>query len=85
MTNTRTATWTNIGTNVADCNNNIDNILAEAGLDYKVISRPAYTEVDGQKIELPNHHVVLRESDNHVYQVAKNSYNICQNSRKTDT
>lgn len=79
MTNIRTATWTNIGTNVADCNNNIDNILAEAGLDYKVISRPAYTEVDGQKIELPNHHVVLRESDNHVYQVAKNSYNICQN------
>lgn len=74
-TNTRTATWTSIGTDVKSANNNLDMILSEAGLDYTVSSRPV--TVEGEI--LPNYHAIVRDSDNHVYNIAKKSYHICQN------
>lgn len=33
----RTTTWNNIGTNVETCNNNVNEVLLKAGLDYEVI------------------------------------------------
>lgn len=77
METTRTATWAKIGTNVGACNNNLQSILKEAGLDYQVESRPVSIEgVDGVSDRF---HAIVRNTDNHVYNVAKRTYTICQN------
>lgn len=79
MTNVnRTATWSHIGTGVGDCNNNLEEILRTANLDYTVESRPVtISGIDGFNDRF---HAVVRNSDNHVYNVAKKSYTICQNA-----
>ena len=76
MTETRTTTWETIGTNVETANNNLDNILAEAKLDYTVECRPV-TLADGTPIE--GYQAVVRTTDNKIYNIAKKSYNVCQN------
>lgn len=74
MNTNRTATWANIGTDVTSCNNNLDCILKNAGLDYTVESKPVI--VDGNVVE--NFHAIVR-SDGKVYNIPKKSYNVCQN------
>lgn len=76
-TDTRFATWSSIGTEVGKCNNNLADILKEAGLDYTVESRPVHVNgIDGFNDRF---HAIVRNTDDHVYNIAKNSYTICQN------
>ena len=77
MENLRKATWENIGTGVGTYNNNLEEILKAAHLDYKVESRPV--TIEGVNGVSDRFHAVVRDSDNHVYNVAKKSYTICQN------
>ena len=74
---TRTATWSNIGTSVEECNNNIDAILAKSGLDYDVIEQPVY--IGENKDSAEKFKAIVRNSDGHIYNIAKSSYTICQN------
>ena len=73
----RKATWDVIGTDVKDCNNNLDKILKESGLDYEVEYRPV--SVSGIEGDNDKFQAIVRKSDNHVYNIAKKSYTICQN------
>ena len=73
----RQATWANIGKDVSSYNNDIDVILRESGLDYRVVSRPV--NIGGIEGVNDRYHAIVRESDDHVYQIAKKSYTICQN------
>lgn len=72
----RAPSWSGIGTNVLNCNGNLSEILAKAGLNYNVVSRPV--SIDGVGI-VPEFKAIVRESDGKVYQIAKQSYEICQN------
>lgn len=47
MTNTRTSTWANIGTTLNE--NNIDDVLVKAGLDYTVTANPLYTTLNDKQ------------------------------------
>ena len=73
----RKATWDVIGTDVKDCNNDLDKILKESGLDYEVEYRPV--SVSGIEGDNDKFQAIVRKSDNHVYNIAKKSYTICQN------
>lgn len=74
----RNATWSTIGTDVRTCNNNLESILKEANLDYNVESRPVMVSgIDGVNDRF---HAIVRDSDNHVYNIAKKTYTICQNA-----
>lgn len=77
QTTTRQATWATIGTDVAFCNNNVEDILNAAGLNYNVIERPI--SIDGADDSQSRFKAIIRESDGHVYNIAKQSYTICQN------
>lgn len=76
MTRERVATWASIGTDVSNCNNNLDEILKEAELDYTVEKRTV--DVNGVGTS-DRFYAVVRNTDNHVYNVVKGSYNVCQN------
>lgn len=76
MTQLRTASWNNIGTDVKACNNNMNDILLKAGLDYEVISQPVYT-ADQQLLE--GFQALTRNTDNHLYNVVKSNYTPIQN------
>lgn len=71
----RQATWYEIGTDVNNCNN-LDDVLKRSGLDYTVKKSPLYIEND---IVVPGRVATVRESDNHVYGVVGDTYEICQN------
>ena len=73
----RKATWDVIGSNVSKCNNDLDAILKESNLDYEV----EYRDIQISGIEGVNEkfRAIVRKSDNHVYNIAKKSYTICQN------
>lgn len=73
----RHASWDKIGSNVVKCNNNLDEILKTAGLDYEVEYRPV--SVSGIDTPSDKWQAIVRKSDNHVYNIAKKSYTICQN------
>ena len=78
MSTTRVATWARIGADVNSCNNNLEEILKAANLDYIVESRPV--TIDGISGANDRFHAVVRNTDNHVYNIAKKSYTICQNA-----
>lgn len=50
------------------------------GLDYQVIKKPIFTEVGGQKIEVPDNFVTLRNDTNEALGVVGNRYEIVQNA-----
>lgn len=73
----REATWANIGTDVKQCKNNIDEILVKSGLDYNVVEQPVF--IGGGDAASDRFKAIVRESDGHVYNITKKSYTICQN------
>ncbi len=73
----RKASWDVIGTDVKECNNDLDKILKEAKLDYEVEYRPI--RVNGIEEDNDRFQAIVRKSDNYVYNIAKKSYTICQN------
>lgn len=74
----RVPSWSGIGTSVIGCGNNIEDILRKSGLDYTVTSKPVTVEGIGT---LPNYKAIVREDTGRVYQIAKQSYEICQNDK----
>lgn len=50
------------------------------GLDYQVIKKPLFTEVNGQKIEVADNFVTLRSDNNDTLGVVGNRYEIVQNA-----
>lgn len=72
----RTTTWNNIGTNVETCNNNVNEVLLKAGLDYEVISETVYTK---EGIALDGYQALVRDSDSHLYNIVKSNYTPVQN------
>lgn len=75
---TRQATWANIGTDVRQCKNNIQDILEQSGLNYTVAEQPVFIGNDA-KNESDRFKAIVRTSDGHVYNITKKSYTICQN------
>lgn len=78
MTNTRTATWNAIGTDVSACRN-IDEVLAAAKLDYEVKSE-AMTTASG--IIVPNRVATVANYEDGTQRylgVVSDNYEICQN------
>lgn len=55
-----------------------DQMLNEAGLDWKVNKIPAYAEVDGKKVSV-NRSVLVRDTDNKILTVVSNDWNHLQN------
>lgn len=73
----RKATWDVIGSDVSSCKNDLDAILKESNLDYEVEYRDiSVAGIDGANDRF---RAIVRKSDNHVYNIAKRSYTICQN------
>ena len=71
----RTNTFTNLGTNTLGART-VDEALRIGGLDYEVHKKPIYladgTEIHGYKS-------TVRDTDNHVYGIVSDKYNVVQN------
>lgn len=71
----RTNTFTNLGTNTIGVTT-IEEALRIGGLDYEVQKKPIYladgTEIHGYKS-------TVRDTDNHVYGIVSDKYNVVQN------
>lgn len=79
----RTSTWENIGTTVEECKD-LDSVLQKSNLDYTVIKKPVFLQTPEETRDIaisriPNRFATVRESDNHVYDVVSNRYEIVQN------
>lgn len=78
MSTTREATWSFIGTNTEDCRT-IDEVLQKAKLDYNVVEKPITCQLNDSALDTSNYKAIIRESDGHVYNIAKQSYTVVQN------
>lgn len=71
----RTNTFTNLGTNTLGATT-VEEALRIGGLDYEVQKKPIYladgTEIHGYKS-------TVRDTDNHIYGIVSDKYNIVQN------
>lgn len=78
----RTTTWHSIGKSVEECKN-MGQVLEASGLDYEVIKEPVFTwpgEAQGESpITVSNRFVTMRESDQHVYDVVSDKFEVIQN------
>lgn len=81
--NTRTNTWSEIGTNVAN-SNNLEEVLKNASLDYNVVGQPIFTEFGKEKIKLNDKVAMVRENDGHVYGIVSERYVPMQNKDAFD-
>ena len=81
MTNTRTSTWANIGTTLNE--NNIDDVLVKAGLDYTVTANPLYTTLNDKQIEVKSNRVIIKDNGD-VCGVVSNKYVPMQNKDAFD-
>jgi phage/plasmid-like protein (TIGR03299 family) len=77
---TRTATWTNIGTNVETCKN-VSEILTKSGLDYEVEKRPIFLE---NGFEIPNRVATVQKDNDRFIGIVSPTYEIYQNKEAFD-
>ena len=56
-----------------------DDVLVQAGLNWTVDTCPAYTELEGKKIKIPNARVVLRLDDEKPLGIVSSKYKIVNN------
>lgn len=78
----RTTTWTNLGTNVADCNT-VHDVLKKAQLDYTVSTEPIYTQ---SGLLIPRHVATVADiaGEPTVLGHVSDKYQICQNAEAFD-
>ena len=80
----RTTTWSAIGRDVQECKN-MEQVLRMSGLDYTVEKRPAYSwDSKGFYKEIPNRFVTTRTSDEHIYDVVSDKFEVIQNKDAFD-
>lgn len=82
MTNTRTTTWNEIGTTLST--NDFSTVLKDAGLDYEVTREPIFTKIGDKEYEIKDRKAIVRNSDNHIYNVMSGSYTPIQNKDAFD-
>lgn len=77
----RRNTWSNIGyeLNTKD----VDEALRLTKLDYEVNLQDVFTEVDGQKIKIPDKKAIVRD-DGYYYNVMSDKYTVIQNKDAFD-
>lgn len=56
-----------------------DQVLVQAGLNWTVDTHPAFTEIDGKKIEIPGTNIVVRNEDQKPLGIVSNKYKIVNN------
>ena len=78
----RTTTWNNVGTDVNATN--VNDVLSQAKLDYKVITQPIYTDFGGTSILIPDKVATVREDKGEVLGVVSPNYEVCQNKDAFD-
>lgn len=76
----RTATWSGIGTDVIGASN-LNDVLKRSNLDYNVKKVPVMTQ---EGIMIPGRMATVRESDNHVFGIVSDTYEVCQNREAFD-
>ena len=80
----REVPWHGLGTIVQEQLTSADAIKS-AGLDWKVDSRPIYTDIpSGAKAEIPGRRANVRDTDNSVLGIVSDRYKIVQNSEAFD-
>lgn len=57
-----------------------EDVLVQSGLNWTVDTHPAFTEVAGKKIEIPNTNVVLRNEDEKPLGIVSGKYKIVNNA-----
>ena len=81
-TNFRNATWNNIGVTMKE--NNVEDVLKKANLDYTVTTTPVFTEFNGEKIKYPNKVKTVRATDGHPNGIVSERYVPMQNKDAFD-
>ena len=80
----REATWSKIGSDVTKCTT-LEAVLNTAGLDYEVEKRPILVQYGPDQIEvIPNKFATTRVTDNHVYGVVSDRFEMIQNADAFD-
>lgn len=75
----RATTWNSIGQDVNTCKD-LESVLQASGLDYTVEKVPTYTlDQWGQPVAIPNRLATTRNTDEHVYDVVSDKYEVIQN------
>jgi len=77
MTNTRSATWTTIGTAINT--QDVQEALRLSGLDYTVQLDEVYRNFGGKQIQVPEKKAIVRSNDGHLYNVLSDKYTPIQN------
>ena len=70
---------TGFGEEIVDAKSYND-VLVQAGLNWTVGTHPAFTEIDGKKIEVPNTNIVVRNEDQKPLGVVSGKYKIVDNA-----
>lgn len=78
MTNTRTATWANLGTTTSDCKD-LDSVLKKSGLDFEVVKKNIYTRGVKSQVALPGCKATVIKGTDRVLGIVSDKYKICQN------
>lgn len=83
----RTTTWHAVGKSVEECRN-MDEVLRASGLDYTVQKMPVFAGVnwaaDTGTREIHNRFVTVRDSDQHMYDIVSDQFEIIQNREAFD-
>lgn len=83
----RTTTWHAVGKSVEECRN-MDEVLKASGLDYTVQKMPVFAGInwaaDTGTREIHNRFVTVRDSDQHMYDVVSDQFEIIQNREAFD-
>lgn len=75
----RTTTWHAIGKSVQECKN-MEQVLRASGLDYEVYKEPVCVMDDRDRpIAVPNRFVTMRDSDQKMYDIVSDKFEIIQN------
>lgn len=75
----RESTWSRIGTDVKE-QTTLEAVLKTAGLDYEVEKRPIFVQNGPEQLEvIPNKFATTRATDNHVYGVVSDRFEMIQN------
>jgi phage/plasmid-like protein (TIGR03299 family) len=84
MTDTRTLSWHQFGTNLKEGKTS-EQAIIEAGLDWKVLQSPVqYENLNGELFTADNSRVNYRSDTNEMLGVVKNQYTIVQNRNAFD-
>lgn len=71
--------WHGLGTQM-DYSQSGDEFLKAAGLDWEITTHQMFTEIDGERVEVPNKFAFIRSSDKKVMTVASGSWKPLQNA-----